>query len=73
MNTIFFSLIDILCHHPSTEEWGELYRMAAKQLLVGVCFAGVRRYMETAQQRDEKKNISQKLYYQWQGVAVRIQ
>lgn len=40
---------------------------------MGVCFAGVKRYMETAQQNVENTTIPQKLYYQWLGTAVQIQ
>ena len=47
--------------------------MAVKQSLVGVCFAGVRRYMVSAQQHGEKIHIPPKLYHQWLGVAVQIQ
>lgn len=32
-----------LSHSPSADEWGELYKMAKKQSLVGVCFAGVQK------------------------------
>ena len=30
-----------LSHTPTADEWGELYAMAKKQSLVGICFAGV--------------------------------
>ena len=46
----FFDLIRValgrkvcLSHSPSASEWGELYAMAKKQSLVGVCFAGVQK------------------------------
>lgn len=80
INQTFFLLVrlsvgttDNLSQHLSAEEWSTLYRIAVKQSLVGVCFAGVRRYMEAAQQRGEKTNIPQKLYYQWLGTTVQIQ
>lgn len=80
MRHLFFSLIclsldssDILCYQPSTDEWEKLYRMAVKQSLVGVCFAGVRRYMENAHQCGTDTNIPHKLYFQWLGAAVQIQ
>ena len=49
LNSIFYQLIQValgkricLSHMPSADEWGgELYAMAKKQSLVGVCFAGV--------------------------------
>lgn len=80
MTPLFFSLIRLsigtsntLSHHPSTDEWEILYRMAVKQSLVGVCFAGVRRFLEIAQQCGEGTSIPQKLYYQWLGAAIQIQ
>lgn len=79
MHTPFFSLIRLslgtsntFTYQPSADEWGELYRISAKQSLVGICFAGVRRYMETVHQQEEESNIPQKLYYQWLEVAVQI-
>lgn len=80
MYPLFFSLIRLsigtskkLSRQPSSEEWEKLYRMAVKQSLVGVCFAGVRRYMEIAQQSGEMVSIPKKLYFQWLGAAVLIQ
>ena len=50
INEQFFDLIRValgrkvcLSHSPSACEWGELYAMAKKQSLVGVCFAGVQK------------------------------
>lgn len=47
---LFFELIQVslgtrmcLSHTPNADEWGELYKMAKKQSLVGVCFAGVQK------------------------------
>lgn len=57
----FFELIQVaigtwicLSHTPSTDEWGELYAMAKKQSLVGVCFAGVQRLQLQRQEPPEK-------------------
>ena len=51
INNTFYELIQVsistrvcLSHMPSADEWGELYAMAKKQSLVGVCFAGVQNY-----------------------------
>ena len=50
MNKLFFELIRVaigvdgcLSHTPKAAEWQELYAMAKKQPLVGICFAGVQR------------------------------
>lgn len=50
LNTLFFELIrvsigtqDCLSHIPFDKEWQQLYEMAKKQSLVGVCFAGLQR------------------------------
>lgn len=80
MYPLFFSLIRLsigtsntLSSQPFSDDWEKLYRMAVKQSLVGVCFAGVRRYIEDAQERGEVASIPKKLYYQWLGAAVQIQ
>lgn len=71
---LFFELIRValgtqgcLSHTPSAEEWGELYAMAKKQSLVGICFAGVQR-LQTQQQCPPEQ-----LYLQWMGMAAKIQ
>lgn len=80
MQTLFYSLIRLsigtptsLDPRPSAEEWGELYKMARKQSLVGGCFAGVRRWMEAAQAEGCDAGIPPKLYMQWLSSAVQIQ
>lgn len=74
MNQLFYELIQVgigvhacLSHTPSAEEWGELYAMAKKQSLVGVCFAGVQRLQ---QQRQEPPEMT---YLTWMGMAAKIQ
>lgn len=62
-----------LSYQLSIDEWREFYHEAVKQSLIVVCFAGVRRYMEIAQQQGVNMNIPQDLYYQWLGAAVQIQ
>ena len=56
-DSLFFELIQValgcricLSHTPSADEWGELYAMAKKQSLLGVCFAGVQRLVEQNQE-----------------------
>lgn len=74
LNELFFDLIQVaigcrvcLSHSPSADEWGELYAMAKKQSLVGVCFAGVQRLQGQAQTPEEM------LYLTWMGMAAKIQ
>ena len=74
MNRLFFDLIKVsigkagcLSHSPNAEEWGELYAMAKKQSLVGVCFAGVQRLQQQQQEPPEM------LYLTWMGMAAKIQ
>lgn len=50
INQLFFELIRIaigtqerMTRPPTADEWGELYNMAKKQSLVGICFAGVQK------------------------------
>ena len=71
---LFFELIRVaignqacLLHSPSADEWGELYAMAKKQSLVGICFAGVQRLQGQLQCPPER------LYLQWMGMAAKIQ
>lgn len=79
---LFFELIQVslgtricLSHTPrstslgqaSADEWGELYAMAKKQSLVGVCFAGVQKLQTQRQEPPEM------LYLTWMGMAAKIQ
>lgn len=80
MNTLFFSLIrlsigagDKLSRQPSEEEWDELYKMAVKQSLVGICFVGVKKYIGTSAQSGDIPVVPKKVYLQWLGVAAQIQ
>ena len=74
INNLFFELIQdaigtriCLSHTPSVDEWGELYAMAKKQSLVGVCFAGVQKLQLQRQEPPEM------LYLTWMGMAAKIQ
>ena len=74
LNGLFFDLIQVaigsrvcLSHSPIADEWGELYAMAKKQSLVGVCFAGVQRLVEQRQEPPEM------LYLTWMGMAAKMQ
>lgn len=73
MYNTFFQLIrvalsveDSLSHSPSPEEWQELYALAKKQSLVGICFAGVQRLPEDCRPPED-------LYYKWMGITAKIQ
>ena len=74
MNRLFFDLIKVsigkagcLSHSPNADGWSELYAMAKKQSLVGVCFAGVQRLQQQQQEPPEM------LYLTWMGMAAKIQ
>lgn len=74
INKLFFELIRVaignqvcLSHTPNADEWGELYEVAKKQSLVGVCFAGVQKLQMQRQCPPEM------LYLQWMGMAAKIQ
>lgn len=80
MQSLFFSLLqlsigsgDRLSRHPLEEEWTELYKMAVKQSLVGICFVGMRKYMETSAQSGDIPVVPKKIYFQWLGTAAQIQ
>lgn len=74
MQELFFELIQVaigrlicLSRTPSEKEWKELYDIAKKQSLVGVCFAGVQRLQGKHQKPPEL------LYLTWMGMAAKIQ
>lgn len=70
---LFFELIRIalgnseeLSHKPTDNEWKQLYDMAKKQSLVGICFAAVQRL-------PEDMRPPEMLYLTWMGMAAKIQ
>lgn len=74
MNDLFFELIQValgvrpcLSRTPKETEWGELYNIAKKQSLVGICFAGVQKLVNQQQEPPEM------LYLTWMGMAAKIQ
>lgn len=74
IENVFFELLRIaigndgyLSHTPTTDEWRELYAMAKKQSLVGVCFVGLQ-WLQSQHQCPPEK-----LYLQWMGMAAKIQ
>lgn len=71
---LFFELIQValggrecLSHSLTAEEWKMLYDIAKKQSLVGVCFAGVQKFVG---QQNEQPEM---LYLTWMGMAAKIQ
>lgn len=75
---IFFELIrvaigtqDMLSRPPSGEEWKLLYDMAKKQSLVGICFAGVQRLVDS--EKEDYCGMPEMLYLTWMGMAAKIQ
>ena len=93
---LFFELIrvaigtrDTLSRAPSAQEWRQLYDIAKKQSLVGVCFASVQKLntlnpsntsnlpeasCETkASPKDATHNLSELQYLTWMGMAAKIQ
>ena len=79
-NTLFFEVIRIaignqlcLSNTPSADEWGELYAMAKKQSLVGICLAGVQKTLSNSPLKGEDWNMPEMLYLQWMGFAAKIQ
>ena len=74
IETLFLELIQVslgmqicLSHTPSEDEWGELYKLAKKQSLVGICFAGVQKLQMQQQCPNEMT------YLTWMGMAAKIQ
>lgn len=77
-NELFFELIrvaignqDDLSHAPGSDEWTELYVLAKKQSLVGVCFAGIQRL--NLLHSSNISNLPEILFLQWMGMAAKIQ
>ena len=60
-----------LSRMPSESEWKELYDMAKKQSLVGVCFAGVQKMCDSDE--DFYFGMSEMQYLVWMGMAAKVQ
>ena len=78
MDQLFFELIQVaigtrisLSHMPSADEWGELYDMAKKQSLVGICFAGIQKLVNS--EKEDYCGLSEMQYLTWMGMAAKIQ
>lgn len=71
---LFFELIRVSIGHqdrlsqtPTEMEWRELYALAEKQTLIGICFCGVQRLQKLGY------DIPTDLYMKWLGMAAKIQ
>lgn len=83
MNELFFSLIRVavgsqeqLSRVPTAREWEELYHIAQKQALLGICFAGVQKLSNIDDPINHKPytiNLSKEDYLRWMGITVKIQ
>lgn len=78
MNEIFFELIQValgvrtcLSHSPTAGEWKLIYDIAKKQSLVGVCFAGVQKLVDS--EKEDYCGMNEMLYLTWIGMAAKIQ
>ena len=70
----FFELIRVAIGHqvclsrtPSADGWGELYAMAKKQAVVGVCFCGVQRLP-----KEQLVEMPVQLKMQWFALAESV-
>lgn len=81
INNLFFELTRVaignqvcLSRTQKVKEWQELYTMAKKQSLVGICFAGVQRLQAQRQAPNSwGDDRGEMLYLQWMGMAAKIQ
>ena len=77
---LFFELIRVsvgtqegLSRLPSEAEWDDLYAMAEKQSLVGICFAGLQNLGADADDGFTRIGMSELQYLNWMLVAATIQ
>ena len=79
INTLFFELIRVaigtqksLTRLPSEAEWEELFEMAVKQSLVGVCFSGLHDLGADSDEGYARIGMSENLFFNWMGMAAQI-
>lgn len=72
---LFFELLQVavgnrssLSRVPMAREWGELYNMATRQALTGVCFVALQRLKSAG-----AVVIPEVLWLKWLGMAAKIQ
>lgn len=75
---LFFELIQVsfgqracLSHTPSEDEWQQLYDIAEKQSLIGICFAGVQKLCDF--ENENYCGMNEPQYLTWMGVTAMIQ
>lgn len=80
MQSLFFELIRAaigtqtgLSRIPTESEWEQLYQMAVKQSLVGVCFAGLQHLGADSEGGFEQIGMSAAQYLNWMAMAAQIQ
>ena len=89
VDSLFYQLIRVsigtqetLSRLPSEAEWKELFEMAVKQSLVGVCFMGFSRIGTGSDDPSTDSRLentfarigmSEELYFNWMGMALQIQ
>lgn len=64
---------DCLSRPPSVKEWMQIYDIAKKQSLVGVCFAALQRLGADADEGFARIGMSEMQYLTWMGMAAKIQ
>lgn len=79
MKDLFFELIRVaigtqesLSRLPSEAEWEELFEMAVKQSLVGVCFVGLHTLGADSDEGYVQIGMSEDLFFDWMGMAAQI-
>lgn len=80
IDKLFFELICVsigtqksLSRIPKEREWANLYKMAEKQSLLGVCFAGLKNLGADADDGFTRIGMSKMQYLNWMGMAFQIQ
>lgn len=71
--TLFFELLqvvqgqrEVLSHHPSDEEWKDIYELSQKQAIAGVVFSAI----DKLSSRGQKPPLA--LLYEWIALAEQI-
>lgn len=79
INNIFYELIRVaigtqesLSRLPSEAEWMELFEIAMKQSLVGVCFVGLHTLGADSDEGYVQIGMSEDLFFDWMGIAAQI-